>query len=460
MVTAACTPTTSNPANNLSVQVAGTYEINPALREFYNLAGGETVLGPAISTMFVHESKLMQYVHAGLMVYDPSAITGSRYYLAPLGVKAGISETPNATFPAERHVDGFPLYHEFSALYDQLARFAGTPLSNPLYNPANNRWEQYFQNVGFYFDLDNPELGPRLLGYGSFDCEYACRYTPPDDSSIGLQLGEMAVPSPFYEAVERLGSTFAGTPLTGVYINVDGNQEMIFSNVILYFDERAGRVFARDMARELGFRHPATADNGSDAFNFYPVEGTLGYNVAIQVQAYISQHGGLDIAGLPITDMFLMNDQWWQCFTNLCVVYDASQPEELRIHAAALGGMYKSLFFDNADAQLLPDSAQGAQNGALYGFSVFEEKLAVDAGETQTIHVKLEQGETSNAVFELALYIPGEAQQTFTFPPTNEAGESSLTLPAIIGPEITYASYTVCYEGTCIKDGYVIWNEG
>jgi hypothetical protein len=457
--TVACNPLTSSQPDKPR-QAEGTYPVNPLLVEFYDLLGGNEVLGPATSVLFVHEGKFMQYVHAGLMVYDPNDLTGNRYSLAPIGRKIGFSQSPQALTANDQVVEGYPLYPAFSELYGKVSRFAGQPLTNPVYNAIENRWEQYFENLGFAYDLDQPELGVRLLAYGVYDCDFACRYTPPPGTSIGENPKFGDIPSPFYEAVQRLGDNFVGTPLTRPYVNENGYPEMIFSNIILYYDEDVGRVFASPLARDLGFRRPGVADNQNDAFTFYPVEGETGYNVADQVQAYISQHGGLDIAGLPITDMFQIRNQWWQCFTNLCVAYDTSQPDQMRVHTAALGQMYKELFHNEDEAEVTVNTTQGNQGGIAYAFSVREATPTVRANETQTILVQLNQegAAKSGSEFTLTLFIPGEAEQHFAFPLTNANGASNLALPIVNAPSTTLIPYEVCYQGNCVQDAYMIWN--
>ena len=59
--------------------------VDPTFREFYELLGGEQILGPAISIMYEERGKKLQFTTGALMMYDPQAPESEHFKLAPLG---------------------------------------------------------------------------------------------------------------------------------------------------------------------------------------------------------------------------------------------------------------------------------------------------------------------------------------------------------------------------------------
>jgi hypothetical protein len=187
------------------------YPIDPTFREFYDLLGGEQLLGPGISPLFAHRGVYYQYTVAGLMVHDPGAPASQRFSLAPLGLDMGINEAPVSP-PAQpdlRYVDGHIIYNLFVPLYEKMggARFVGSPVTEVHYNPERGRYEQYFANLGFYWLEGDSTDEVHLLAYGAWKCDAYCRSPHPDASNVVLP---QRISKRFAGAVERLGADFTG----------------------------------------------------------------------------------------------------------------------------------------------------------------------------------------------------------------------------------------------------------
>ncbi len=212
------------------------YPIDPIFQEFYEFLGGESVLGPAIAPLQESGNLKTQYVEAGLMVYDPMAVEGERYQLAPLGLSFGVTEppVPDPGQPNLRYINGHIIDPDFLSFYEKLggARFVGRPLTEARHNPEKGRIEQYFENLGFYRleqDVTNKVF---LMAYGVFACGARCRYHAIE-ASIPSQ--KPLLPEPFASTVARLGLSFVGRTLSEPYINSDGNVEVIFENIVLVY---------------------------------------------------------------------------------------------------------------------------------------------------------------------------------------------------------------------------------
>ena len=87
-------------------------------------------------------------------------------------------------------VDGYPIYEEFEEIYHRLygPLYVGKPLSQPRFNANGNRIEQYFQNVGFYRNIDDQPGDVYLLAYGVFACSSDCRFSPPQSTIVAANL--------------------------------------------------------------------------------------------------------------------------------------------------------------------------------------------------------------------------------------------------------------------------------
>lgn len=443
----------------------GTYTIAPPLKEFYLRLGGQEVLGPPISTMYQLNSKYMQYTEKALLVLDPASDTIERYTLSPIGLQLDILEAPRTPLADESFTsDGYPLHKDFTELYTLFGpRFTGRTLTNPILRTDLNRIEQYFENVAFVIDLI-PGATPRLLSYGVYDCDFNCRLQASAYENTEVILN-LEVPPPFAADVDRLGINLVGIKIAGPYIAHDGNPEMVFSNIVLYYVEAEDRVYARNIALSLGFDRDAAQDlHDAQNYAFYATFGEMGYNVKRIGQEFISQHGGLDIMGMPITEVFIMGGLEWQCFANMCLTYDPSQPEAFQVKPAALGNLYFELTYDESTQTIVtPPIAEPASNSTEASSGLIlvttEEFAYINPLAQQVLHLEAFQQDSPlfGAILQINISAPGIDPFTIQSPPINENGQAIVILPVIAVPNDTLVTYNVCLDNVCIESNFLIW---
>ncbi len=439
-----------------------TYPVAPQFRELYAYLGGNAVLGPAISDVIPNEKLSMQYTEKALMVYDPYAPSDRQHYLAPLGKEFGFLDPP-VPMPQQGgslYVDGHIVYADFVTLYEELGglRYAGKPLTEVRYNPEENRLEQHFENVGIYQSLTNSIGEPELLYYGIEACGYQCRRQLP---SAGIaQVKDNALPEPFASTVARLGQTFVGEYLTGPYEGEDGNQEVIFENLVLYaIPDDANRAYARPISKLVGYEvKPLVEKLDSQLVYFFRIEGDLGHNIPTLFYDYIAQHGGIDVSGYPITEIFPYQDNIYrQCFENLCLDSDPDAADGQQVRPVNLGSVYKALFFN-------PDPQATEVPGSKLEIRLWEEESLIDSDHVQTIHVTIIRNgmPVENVAPDIQLTLPDDTRSIYVFPATDAGGTASLSIPAIQAPNGALIPYEVCVEDgdageTCTSDSYIIW---
>ncbi len=444
--------------------VPGAYTVNPLFREFYRLLGGEPTLGLAISPLVESGSLQIQYTEKTLMRYDPSAAPSEQYSLAPLGLETGAVDNP-LPLPEQdvtRIISGYILYSEFVPLYDTLqgSRFAGRPLTQPRLNSEFSRIEQYFENVGFYRGLDEPAGQAHLLDYGSHKCGLACRSRRATASRVGALTGP---PQIFLETIARTGSDLFGAPLSPPYLAADGQIEQVYAGAVLAADPAAiSAPHLRPAAKMSGLpTNPPAAKIDDPRMVFYPVEGVLGYNIPAVFQDYINRHGGMDLAGLPVSELFPEGNLYRQCFENYCLDFDSAANENSRIRPALVGAAYIQRF--PPPAEPLPQTPIQAGSPLL---TVSEAFPLLPPGQVQKINLQtLDSGSQSplpNLTAALTLSMPDGTLLEYTFPPTGPDGRSTLELPLFSADPGTLFLYQVCLTPAesvpqCVDDSYLIW---
>ena len=452
------TPTSPSP----SPTAIHTYPVAPQFRELYAYLGGNATLGPAISDVILNGNLSMQYTEKALMVYDPYAPSDRQHYLAPLGKEFGFLDPPVPMPQAggPLYVDGHIVYADFVSLYEELGgvRYAGKPLTEVRYNPDENRLEQHFENVGIYQSLINSIGEPELLYYGVEACGYQCRRKVPSDGAA--QPIENALPEPFASTVGRLGQTFVGEYLFGPYEAEDGNQEVIFGNLVLYaLPDDPNRAYARPISKLVGYEErPLVESLDSQLVYFFRIEGDLGHNIPILFYDYIAQHGGIDVSGYPITEIFPYQDNIYrQCFENLCLDSDPNAAEGQQVHLVNLGSIYKTLFIN-------PSPQATEEPGSKVQIQLWEESPLIDSDHVQTIHATIIKDgmPVEKVVPDIELTLPDDTRSVYVFPPTNSGGAASLSVPAIKAPNGALITYEVCVKDgdageTCVEDSYIIW---
>jgi hypothetical protein len=449
----------------------GEYRINPVFWEFYNLMGGEELFGPAITNIFTYEGKKMQYVENGLLVYDPQE-KWDQYSLSNLGEELGIYEPPAEVegLRGDLIINDYLIHPAFIDLYRRLGPdIVGAPLTNPRENYTQGRVEEYFQNLGFYFQLDDPEQEAHLLAYGRAVCGSLCQFKGSLDNAIQTktQLSE-----PFSSFLKRVGSTVTGSLVGGPYLSEDGNEEVIFENMVVYNDH--GYVALRPLVLQMGYiPQPLVEAIDNSIVVFIPVEGTLGHNVLVYFNNYIIQHMGYEISGIPVSEIYEFNHEQEvirQCFTNMCLDY-YSQESEVPVRPAQLGIDYKNVF--HPELTVVSEETI-SQNGTtfiprksipnLFQLKVWESAPLISSSEAQVISASVFFNEIPQAGQQMTLTvnIPDTEPITVSMPPTGEDGHTTISLAPMATSNGTLVTYEVCLdlsegEKQCVDDSFLIW---
>ena len=437
------------------------YPVDPVFREFYELLGGEPVLGPVISPVFQTGGLQYQYTVAVLMEYDPQALESDRFRLSPLGLDMGLQDLPAP--PPERqdvlYLNGHVVFEDFVALYDRLGglSYAGKPLTEVRHNLEKRRFEQYFENVGFYRLEDAPGEQASLLAYGAWKCGLSCRHAPPSASIVTLPSLSAA---PFIQNVNRLGSDFTGFALTVPYLSQEGAMEQVFENLVMVVNlDRPGLVSYRPLPLHLGIL-PETMETPAEkpGFTFFEINPRQGYQIPDHFLEYISSHGGLEVSGIPIGRLAdLGNGIFRQCFTNLCLEERQDRPERQRIHPAPLGYSYREVFYSLAAGE--PAEPQQVR------IELWESQPPAAEHSAQELGVTLSANGNplTNLTPILTFDLPGGVSRVVTLPATDQEGRSRLILESFPARDGSLIPYQICVtsrvqQAYCVRDSFVVWN--
>jgi hypothetical protein len=471
------------------------YQVDPIFREFYDLIGGKETLGPAISPVFDDQNANYQYTEAALMVHEPRSSGQPALRLAPLGLEMGIAEppVPDPEQPGMRYINGHIIYEAFLPMYEKLggARYVGKPITEVHFNPNKGRYEQYFENLGFYQLEQDPPGDVHMLAYGVWKCDSRCRQR---DLGAGTLELPFSVGKPFRDAAARLGPDFTGFAISEVYQTPDNYSEQIFENLVLVMaPDRTGRVYLRPITASLGIRPDKPIDRNADREGFYfvPVQGDKGYFVYQKFMDYIAQHGGLDASGEPINEFAQVDDRKSrQCFTNLCLEEYRSPSGSFTIRPVPNGYIYKDLPLQpvgpmgesagsDAEVSTTPASQQNipslpASSPTEVAFSASEAQevvmrvwetyplLAPDQNQEIGVSISENNVPLSNLEPYLAITLPTDETKTYYMDLTGEDGVSRYMLDPINAPNGTLIPYQVCVldlnnEKYCVRDSFMIW---
>ncbi len=453
----------------VTIQQPGTFSVDPLLREFYASLGGEDILGPAITALFSLNDLQCQYTQNALMCFDPLAQGIQRFSLYPLGRTFDLG-LPASAGVSSSEEGNFAVYEEFTDLYQRLygSQYAGKPLTPPRFNPNKNRIEQYFENVGFYRNLDDPQGEVHLLSYGVFACSADCRFSPPASAVVIRNVVEME--QPFLARLVRLGGVKVfGLPLTQPYLAADGFREQVYENVVLYAPvENPNAVHLRPAALLAGM--PAGQPqprrySQADGMVFYPVEGENGFHVPLVFDEFIASHGGIEISGLPLSEPYQVGEHLYrQCYQNYCLDYDNHPQAAERVRMVALGREYLKITNPQQAAEtpfeITPQSVRLLVNVA---------KPRLTADEPQQFEITLLRADNhqpvSSVETSLTLTLPDGREALYYLPPTDAQGQARLRIaplqPAL--PNGSVLAYRVCLnipagQPVCAADSYLIWN--
>ncbi len=447
------------------------YPVDTVFKEFYQALGGQQVLGPAISTLEMRENLQCQFAERALMCFNPAAKDASRFSLYPLGRELGIQQDTALTSAVAtlgaRVVDGFAIYEKFLPLYDRLygARYVGRPLTELRINQDLKRAEQYFENVGFYQNLNDPNGPVYLIPYGAYLCGGECSSHLAEYWSI---VKSNVAEQPFAASVTRLGGPAVfGSLLLKPQIAPDSYLQQVYANVIFYAPaDNPGQVRLRPLPLMLGYETQPPAERIShEQLVYYEIDGGPGHNVPKPFDAFIARHGGRDLSGNPISEVIRLpgQDLYQQCFENYCLIFDPTAADVLQVRLAPLGEEYVK-----RNPPAATDQIQNMFSVDHISLVISADRPALNEADEQLIRMLVQQRETGQAMERveatLVLYFPDRPAVRYNFPPTDSDGMSVAVIPpqSEVGNG-TRLSYQVCLnlpseKPICAMDSYLIWN--
>lgn len=445
------------------------FPVDTVFKEFYQTLGGQEILGPAISGIEFRENLQCQFTERALMCLNPVATDATRFSLYPLGNEFHIQEDP---FPAgapvsvgSRVVEGYAVYEKFLPLYDRLygARYVGRPLTELRINQDTHRAEQFFENVGFYQDLNDPNGPVFLMPYGAYLCG-GCSSRLNEYWSI---IKSTMVEQPFAASVTRLGGPAVfGSLLLKPTTAADGNLEQAYTTAIFYAPpDDLSQVRLRPLPLLLNYeRQPHAEKIDHDQLVFYEIENGLGHNVPRHFDAFITNHGGRDLAGNPISEVIRLPEGIYrQCFENYCLVYDPAAADMMKVRMAPLGTEYVDRFGAPEELQI-----KNIFSPERISLLVSVDKPTLNDNEEQFVRMMVRQTDVDEPLERveatLVLHYQGQPPTRFVISPTDENGMSVVVIPPQAG--VSNGSrllYEVCLnlpseEPICQSASYLIWN--
>jgi hypothetical protein len=471
--------------------------------------------------MFSHGGVNYQYTATCLMINNPKAADNRLFDLAPLGKEMRVDEPP---VPApkgkdELYLNGHIVYQEFVPMFKQLggSNIVGKPLTGIHYNALYNRYEQYFENTGFYILEGDPQRAVSLLIYGAWKCGSACRPLP-DLFRFASVVPHSPVEGFFAEGMKHMGAELTGFAISEAYPAADGYLEQVFENVVLFIPpEHPSWAIPRPLTTLLGIQPEAPVlpkPNDPEMF-FYRMRGDRGYNVPVKFLDYLAAHGSLEeTAGPPIGEYNNWKGELFrQCFVNLCLIENPTETGLLRIHPDAMGYAYLDLIGrpafqvqPPADLQPTPEDAvvpaqeepqpeaataypepqsrgkpkqeptetlppiqapesnPAPQAGSNMAIKVWETFATVTPTQAQEINVFVTGDGLPVPRIEprLTITLPDGSKRTYLMFPTGEDGQSRFSVEPVTAVNGTLIPYQVCIDNPagdsfCWLDDYPIW---
>ncbi len=469
--------TTACSLSEISQSEENQFTLDPVFRIFVRNVGGSEVFGTVLSPMMEYGDKKTQFVEKGLLIYDPSSADASMVRLWPVGRELQVEEAPIdlplTVGEGALFLNGHYIPPAFSKFFTQIGGLpvAGSPLTEVHFNPFYQRYEQFFENVGFYQLKDPKNSSVHLLSYGSWMCGENC--PPGPDKAAFLDI-DRPVGEPFLSLINKIGRDFTGYPINCVIETQTAapTEIKVLKNLVMISNSDSNNsVNLFPVPEMVGIQkeEPSQQENVDRAVFIPTTADGLGYNVPISLVEYIDKHGGLGVTGHPITHFQKYGDGFRQCFENLCLLYQPNAEPWLQTQPEALGYFYIRLHPEcKKSVTNLPGGSSPAEpvgNFEEINLKTWEEFPYLGPGYAQTIHVSVKDKlnrPLEGYEVELTIYVPENHRKIYlTFPPTGTSGQAQVEVPVFVLPSGTLVPYQVCFEGggtvICQDDDYVIW---
>ena len=450
---------------------SGAYAPHPDFERFYIQNGGYDVFGYAISTSYTNQlGERFQYFETVLMKYHPAT---KQISFMPIGLELGVANLPTLPWEGGQPGDGllvgeYTVHPAFVDLFLSLGPdLTGLPVTQPFVNPGRNRVEQHFENLGMFYQLDDPEQAAMLLDYGLVHCTSCQPQKSPGAAIIQTPLVEPF----FYDQMKRLSisPSTSGEVLKGPVQLIDGTTELVFEHMLLAAvnDE----MIIRPLPVLLGLKDEFLyAPNDHPAMVFYEISEGIGHNVISPFDAYIRQHGGYAVSGQPITEAVLLNPelrQVRQCFENYCLDFLPDLPGE-NVRPVRLGALYLESGIPQYDESKtdpeIEAPTQIKRRTNPFTLIVWEHPTVVDSQTPETISVMVALENTPQPGMEVFLIVeyPDGSEVQIQMPPTAENGVTSITLDPVVADNGDLVFYDACLvvQGAtqlCVEQSFMIW---
>ncbi len=432
------------------------YNIDKIFRNYYKQLGGKETLGVVISEVIAWEDNQCQYTEKVLLCYNQNHTSNDGYLLFPLGAMAQSTSFGISSLPPF-------IYEGFRPLYEKVGGEAtvGKALSIPIYNFQEERIEQQFENMAFYQAFHNQNtIG--LLSLGVFACDEECNYSPEKGTAILINADVVSLP--FINFIARFNDLDAlGTPLAEAIELQPGLVQQVFKNSVLIGNPTLPEtIHLLDLPVKLNYRQEDPVPqiySKEDNMAFYVVNSPNGFHVPLVFDAFINNHGGRELSGNPLSEVYQEASSFRQCFQNYCLDYF---PDTQDVRMVGLGEQYLEIMnIENINVVQFEYSLETVS------LSVLEKSSHVAIDEEQEIEIRIiktaNQTPLQNIESTLELTLPNGNLYTYQLPATDVFGISQYSIPQMKrvnnGSVITYS---VCLnvpsnQPICAKDSYLIW---
>lgn len=468
---AACGPISTFGPTEQQVPVTAGLPVDPVFKEFYQTLGGQSILGQVLTGLVERDGRKCQFTEAALMCFNQSEQENSqRYRLEPLGYDLQVRDDTHIPPPpgAGTHDlgEGYRLYDEFAQVYERIygELYVGKPLTQIRYNRDLRRFEQFFENVGFYRNLSDAPGQVHLISYGAYLCGQGCA-SRLNEYWLIQRSGQIT--QAFDLALHKMNRDDLGRPLSQPRISADGMIEQVYENAFLYApQDDLDHIHLRPLVLWMGFVavQPPVEKNPHEQLFFYETENGLGHNVPVFFDSFIADHGGCEQAGKPITELFPIEDGriYRQCFENYCLDYQPGADENLRVRMVDLGRQY-ILSFEPGLMALKRFTSDTIE------IRLEEANPQVGRGESQKLILQvMNRGYDQPmplVVGRLTLSQPERPPKEYDFPPTDRDGKATLDLEPFDGlANMSAIEYQVCLDlpddpKVCAVDSFIYRGE-
>jgi len=436
------------------------YGIDKSFRDFYKKMGGSVVLGPVISEVFSWDENQCQYTENALMCFNPKLSQNRGYFFFPIGAMLGV----NASLNEKTSNETLEVYEGFIPLFQQLGgeTTSGKLLTGVRYNLQEKRIEQYFENIGFYRQIDDPDEKIQLLAYGAHTCDEKCKFTARQGAVVNVNANTVTMP--FLRFIKRFEQLDAfGEPLTAPIEIQSGLIQQVYQNAVFIGNPALPEtIHLLDVPVRLGVRRDQPGPqlySLEDNMVFYVVNSPNGFHVPSVFDQFIIKHGGRELSGSPLCEVYEDGDHIRQCFQNYCLDF---LPGSQEVKMVPLGEEFlQTMNIQTEQVVLFEYTAQTVT------VHIQEKSSHVSLNEEQELQIQVLRTENrtplQNIAAVLKITLPDANEYFYDVPATDQYGISKITIPGIKRVQNgSVLTYSLCLkvpgnEPLCVNGSYLIW---